>query len=266
MGAEWIDGLIQQGVEIPDEIKSDPTIQNYGSIQDLMKGHIETKALVGRKGVIVPGKDAKPEEWDAFYSGLGRPKTPDEYQMSQVKMPEGFPEIKPESLGEFKQIAHKLGMNPQQVDGLWKWYAESNGKMFQQMQESQAEALKTTEEALRKDFGEKYDANLQLAQKVGKYAFGEDFEAFAQQHGNNPSVIKALVKLGAQLGEDAFVTEGQGAGLNKTPEEAQAEINRIMGDKDHAYHKNGPGHKEAVEHVTKLFNIVYGAEDAEAKS
>lgn len=266
MGAEWIDSLVQGGVEIPDEIKNDPTIQNYGSIQDLMKGHIETKALVGRKGVIVPGKDAKPEEWDAFHTALGRPKTADEYQISQVKMPEGFPDFNPDGIKEFKAVAHKLGMTPQMVDGLWNWYAQSNGQAFSKMQEAQAEAAKATEETLRKDFGDKYDATLALAQKTGKLAFGDDFEAFAQQHGNNPVVIKALAKLGAQLGEDAFVIEGTGSGLNKTPEEAQAEINRIMGDKDHAYHKSGPGHKEAVEHVTKLFNIVYGGEDAEAKS
>lgn len=260
MGAEWLDSLTEQGVQIDDAIKNDPTIQNYGSIQDLMKGHIETKALVGRKGVIVPGKDAKPEEWDAYYTALGRPKTADEYQMSTVKMPEGFPEMDKNSIAEFRKTAHSLGMTPQQVDGLWKWYAGSNATAFQKMQEAQVNGMKETEANLRKELGDKYDAQLELAKKTGAYAFGDQFKAFAQKHGNDPAVIKALAKLGEQLGEDTL-NSGQAHGLAKTPEEAQAEIDRIMADQKHAYHVDGPEHAAAVEHVSKLYEIVYGGKD-----
>lgn len=254
MGAEWIDQL---GIEVDDSIKNDPTIQNYGSVQDLMKGHIETKAMVGRKGVLVPGKDAAPEEWDNFYTQLGRPKSPDEYQMSTVQMPEGYPEMDKNSIAEFRKQAHALGMNPQQVDGLWKWYAGSNAQAFQKMQESQANSMKETEAKMREELGDKYDATLSLAQKAGKYAFGEDFESFAEKHGNNPSVIKALAKIGSQLSEDQL-GEGQGAGMSKTPEEAQAEINSIMADPKHPYHNEGPEHQAAVDHVSKLYETVYG--------
>ena len=37
--------------------------------------------MLGKNKVPIPDENASPEEWDKFYEKLGRPKTPDEYNI-----------------------------------------------------------------------------------------------------------------------------------------------------------------------------------------
>ena len=53
MPAEWIQGLSDEAV------KADPSIQSFQNIDDLAKSYISTKALVGKKGVILPARCAR---------------------------------------------------------------------------------------------------------------------------------------------------------------------------------------------------------------
>ena len=62
--------------------------------------------------LTMPGKDATPEEWSAFYAQIGRPETPEGYELP---LPEGDD-------GTFaKQMApilHKHGVTAEQAKGL----------------------------------------------------------------------------------------------------------------------------------------------------
>ena len=77
---------------IPEELRGDPAIQNFKDVTDLTKGFLETKKLMGQKGLSRPEDNAGAEEWDAFYKAIGRPDAPEGYGLempADEKVPKG---------------------------------------------------------------------------------------------------------------------------------------------------------------------------------
>lgn len=84
--------------------------------------HEQAKML--GNAVRVPGKDAKPEEVEAFLDKLGRPAKADEYKFEMPKLPEAVP-YDSERANGFKSLAHKLGLTQAQAAALHDWAAEN---------------------------------------------------------------------------------------------------------------------------------------------
>ena len=85
----------------------------------------------------MPGKDATPEEWAAFYGQLGRPETPEGYELP---LPEGDDGA---FAKEMAPILHKHGVTAAQAKGLaddWNAMVQA-----QQAQAQAAEAAAATE-------------------------------------------------------------------------------------------------------------------------
>ncbi|MEY2689972.1 MAG: hypothetical protein RL375_4172 [Pseudomonadota bacterium] len=117
----------------------------------------------------MPGKDATPEEWAAFYGKLGRPESPDAYQ---IPVPDGDP-------GEFaKQVApmlHEAGLTQKQVDVLapkWNEFVAAQMAESEKAEAARIAALhsKNTAEAaeLKNEWGQKHDANMEFARRAAK--------------------------------------------------------------------------------------------------
>ena len=114
--------------------------------------------------LTMPGKDATPEDWSAFYAQIGRPETPEGYELP---LPEGDD-------GAFaKQMApvlHKHGVSAEQAKGL---AADWNAMVAAQVAELDAADVahaaamnsKNTAEAaaLKNEWGQAHDANMHFA-------------------------------------------------------------------------------------------------------
>ena len=90
---------------MPEELKSHPSLQKFNSPADLFKSYVSLESMLGKNKVPIPDENAPQEEWDKFYEKLGRPKTPDEYEikLDGVQANEEF-------LNNYKQWAHKAGL------------------------------------------------------------------------------------------------------------------------------------------------------------
>lgn len=117
--------------------------------------------------LTMPGKDATPEQWSAFYNQIGRPETPDGYELP---LPEGDD-------GAFaKQMApmlHKHGLTADQAKGLaGDWNSMVAGMQAEQVKAEQAAAqaqhVKNTAEAaeLKTEWGEKHTENMEFARRA----------------------------------------------------------------------------------------------------
>lgn len=246
---------------LPNELRENPSLARYKGVSDLASAYLSAEKLVGHEKIIVPGKDAKPEDYNALvFDRLGRPKAAEEYALPTVELPEDFPKPDEATLTSFKTEAHRLGLLPHQVAGLYQWQMQQQVGQFGQFRESQTKGYEATQKALRTEWGAAYPERVALAQKVLKLASGKDYDALAQSgFGNDPRVIRALANLGAKISEDQL-GEGTPRGLTQTPSEAQSEINRVMGDQKNPYFEpNHPEHKAAVEKMQSLFRLVQGA-------
>ena len=173
----------------------------------------------------MPAKDASPEDWAAFYSQIGRPETPEGYELP---LPEG-------DTGEFaKQMApilHKNGVTAEQAKGL---AADWNAMVAAQTAEMEAADVaavaamnsKNTAEAvaLKNEWGQAHEANMHFA-KLAVQQFmpsdkaGDVIAAIESKLGYK-ATIEFLHGIGKGLGEHDAA--GMGAN-NSAPAKTLAE-------------------------------------------
>ncbi|HLO63297.1 MAG TPA: hypothetical protein VK165_10085 [Azonexus sp.] len=139
-------------------------------------------------------------------AGEGRPLTPAGYN---IAVPEGLQgEWNPaedKTLQDFLGKAHELGFSQGQIDLALNAYHENASLMVEG-------GLGLTPEQctaeLRKAWPDQqeYNARVRDAHRAAMAYAGADAEALMAKHGNDPALIKALAKVGSQLGEDRSIS------------------------------------------------------------
>lgn len=139
----------------------------------LAKSAREQEKLLGGM-VKLPGKDATPEERDAFLNKLGRPATADGYEFTPPKdLPADLP-YDAERASQLKTSLHALGLTKEQGAAIHDMYVKeiagfAGGAAEQQQAKIQQKAEQATE-ALVKRWGpldgDKAKANFEVAGRV----------------------------------------------------------------------------------------------------
>lgn len=251
-GASFADSL-------PEDIRGEAAFKDIKDLGGLAKGYLHAQKLIGHppeRLLTLPAGD-DPKEWDGIWSKLGRPESPEKYD---VKTPDGVKED-PAFKGNFLKQAHQNGLTTKQAKGLYDWYtaelasANAAGKTAAQAKLAEAEGK------LKTEWGAAYDQNLTLARQALEHYGDADLKAALNEGlGNDPRVIKVFAKLGKQLSEDGLVGKSSGAGAVASPAEAQQQINALKADKAFTQvylDKRAPGHAEAVERMTRLYAQAY---------
>ena len=246
---DWKAGLI-------DELKNDPSIAQIKDINSMAKSFIHAQRMVGANKVVIPGANATPDDWNAFFKAVGRPDAPEGYDLPGPKDEKaaGY-----EAYKQFRDTAHKAGLTNAQASSVLEFlvalgeseYSNADAAIRQQREQAAAD--------LRKEWGMAYDRNLAVANRLVQ-AFGGDEDsqkALAGAINNDPQVLKFCATIGAKLLEDNLLG-GVGGGTALSPAEAKAKVDGIMRDKQHPYHNaSTPGHAEAVREVQKLYEQMY---------
>jgi hypothetical protein len=111
----------------------------------------------------------------------------------------------------------------------------------------------TTE--LKTKWGAAFDSKVRFAQTASTHFGGPEFKEYLESTGlgNHPRIIEVFAKIGESLKEDTFVPGSLPPKVN-TPDQAQEEINKIMGDMNHPYWiETHASHNDAVEKLKKLY-------------
>lgn len=244
---------------ISEELRDNPTLKNFKDIDSLAAAHVNLKSHLGRDKIAKPVTE---DDWNDVYKFLGRPETPDEYEMA---LPDEIPDpikaqLNDETLGQFRQKAHELGLNSEQAKALVAWQAENLSSQFNAMQEQQGQSIEEGEKALREEWGRGYDQNVKFAQKAFEEYGGEELATLMDQSGlgNNPAVLKAFANIAkTTMPDKELVGAVEGAGRVLTPEEAQMEAKSIMANPAYTDRRH-PEHAGLVKKVQNLFEVAYG--------
>lgn len=250
---------------LPEEFRKEPSLQSFKDVASLAKSYVEAQKLIGAKRIALPGEKASDVEWEAFYNQIGRPDTFDKYEVPDVKMEEGLaPDAK--KLEAVKQHFHKLGLTTKQARGVMEYYMNSvneGAKGSKAASEAQAQAQI---QALRQEWGDKFDVNVDIARSVIKKFGGENHEEVlkfldSSGLGNNAQLVKLMHSIGASVMEDSARRGGGGSGLplNDASRAAQeievlktdADFQKALGDARHV------GHRAAVDRWTNLHKAAY---------
>jgi hypothetical protein len=248
---------------LPEEFRGEAALKDIKDLGALAKGYVHAQKLVGAKGVIIPGENAKPEEIEAFYTALGRPKAPAEYGFKDDGLPKDM--LGREGLVNAVQgIMHKAGVSKKAAEEIFNGYsAYMKAEMEKIGQNLAAEKTKRVE-AIKKEFGAEFDKNMAIARGVAKkFDPSGTLAKWLDEtgHGDHPDLIKAFLSIGKAIGPDQFITgDGRPAGTNVTQQEALEKIKTLKADAAWVkkyLNKGEPGHKEAVEEHQKLMEIAY---------
>ena len=202
--------------------------------EGLIKDRIALDALIGREKVPLPGKDATPEDMDRFYRALGRPETPESYDLADFKPPEGLPwdnSLQKVMMEDF----HAAGLTNTQAAKIVSAFANRQAEGLQKMQMQAQEARSEAEGALKAELGESYNGFVEMAGRAFEEAFGDNLQAVAEIQmpdgflfGDHPLIIKAFGNLGKKMAEHGFSGSKQSsATMSFSPEQAQAEIDKM---------------------------------------
>lgn len=232
---------------------------------EAIKSYAHLERLVGVDKIPIPGKDAKPEDWDVVYSRLGRPESPDKYDLGDFKPPEGL-EWSEDSQKAMLAEMHASGLSTGQAKRLIARYAEDAKARADSFRQKVAEHAQQSEAALRKAWGTAFEHNMDVANRAFKLAAGPHLEALNALRiadgtfiANNPLMVQAFANLGKMMEEHKMIGDGQRSPV-MDPESAKAEIARMHGDPQQMKVLNDKSHPEYAQAVAKrdrLYQMAY---------
>ena len=217
--------------QIPEDIAGHRSLEHIQDVGALAKSYVNAQQMIGADKLAIPGKYATDEDWAEVDRRLGRPDTPEGYQLEN-NLPEGF-EPDESALQGFQQAAHEIGLRPGQAQKLLDWYNNEMGQSAS-MEEGQYEAIQAQTEAdFRREYGAAYEDNIEnvsgLIAEFGNDEMTEMMLADGTRLGDNPDFIRMNVAISnfinEKIGEDTL--EGVKASNAMVPNDIKAEIAAI---------------------------------------
>jgi len=136
--------------------------KGWESPLDLVRQFRDLEAMVGPDQVRMPGADATPEEINAFWSRMGRPETPDGYNIAPGDSASGYDSMLADW---FRDAAHAVHMPADMAESLHDRFreqaAEASAGYWQQAEQERQES----EAVLRHEWGRGFDARIEDAQR-----------------------------------------------------------------------------------------------------
>lgn len=239
------------------DVKEDPSLkvflQDDGSYNyaNLMKSYVHAQRKMGEKGVHLPTDASSDEDWQNFYN-MVRPAELDKYELKN-SVEEGEP-IDESLFNGFREVAHKSGMAPKQAQSVLDWFNNTISESQKQSATQSAEAYEKEAGALKAEWGDAFDRQMNLAQRAVQEFADEPTLKFLKDSGldQNVTLIRLFNKIGHGLMEDKFDQESHGT-FGVTKDEAERKMAAIQGDPSHPYwNADHAQHRFAVEEMQKL--------------
>lgn len=249
------DGAIQEaGAQVDwkemlsEDTRASKSIESVKSLDDLVKSYEHTKSLVGRKV-----EDMDPEQISAVYNKLGRPETPEGYEIEAGQNDDA------DIMDWYKQAAFEAGLPKEGTQSFLNKYKEFEASAL----EKRAEAAKLQNQVwvddIKKELGPAFERDIGLAQRAVREHGGDELAEVLEKAGvsNHPLVVKAFINAGKNLTEDNFISSGHKSGI-MSPAEAREKINTMRADPvtmKHYQDSASPRFKEIRKEFDNLYAV-----------
>jgi hypothetical protein len=190
-------------------------------------------------------------ELDMFYSKIGRPKEPGEYEL-----PVSDSSSK-DMVDWAKPVFHEAGLNKAQAKVITEKWNEYAATMVEN-QKTMAQNKAAQENAeLKKEWGQAYEQELGKAKNAAK-ALGikpEQIDALEGSLGF-ANLMKMMSNIGSRIGEDKFVGGDSSFSGPLTPSLAKTKIKQLQADKEWTG-KYLSGNVQAKAEMERLMQMAY---------
>lgn len=254
-GKSWLDGL-------PEELRDNPTLKRYATAEDSARALISAAGRLGappEELIRLPKPDDQ-AGMEKLWNSVGRPDKVDGY--GDIKLPEGSPMDK-EALQGFLASMHKAGpFTKSQAEAAAKWYGDFGAAQVKAATDSFAAAQAEGKRALQGEWGAAYPQKVDAAASAALRFGGADLQKFVNESGmgDDPRFLKAWAAVADALGEAAAAPHergrdgGRGGALS--PEEASAELAKMVGDEKINTALMDPNHAQHEHFVQRRLELI----------
>lgn len=236
---------------LPEDLRGEPSLRHFTDPAALAKSYVHAQRMIGADKIPLPGKSATEEDWANVWAKLGRPQSPDEYQIQF----EGQA-LADSELESFRKSAFEAGLNNRQVDRMARFLEETVTSANASRSEMAEKAVYEAEQELRQEFGQAFEQRMALAYNAAKQLLGdadmldEVQLADGRMLGDHPQVVRMFAKLAEQIGEDQLL--GEASELIMTPQEATQRIAEMTRRDSPYWDRLHPEHDTYVAEVLRL--------------
>ncbi len=237
-------------------------LKKYDSVDALARGYMNAFDLVSRDKIPMP---KTPDEWQEVYNRLGRPEDAQGYELQILEtLPPPVQEMMNRNLDWFRSTAYDLGLNADQATKLYDAYSNFLQDELRISSDQIEDEMRTTEDEIRREYGQEYETKMTLANRAIDEIGGESLINLFEQNGmgRHPLVVKAFIKMGEMMAEEAGLDKGDG-GEGPDYTSIEDEISSIKADPAYL-DGNDPRHNGLVRKMQQLMNRLH-PEPAESR-
>lgn len=247
---------------IPEEIRNEGVFANFKDVGDLARSYVSAAKMVGMdKNSLLPiPRDDSEEAWNAVYEKLGRPESPDKYNIEQYRSFVGDED----SFKRNIEAMHKAGMNQKQVDAVLGTFFSDVKQTLEQSEAAQKETFLQWEDQIKQEYGKAKDEKLNAAVNLLEKAGGDELVKLVEENPHvfkNPAFVKFAVAMAEKTGEgQTILANGSTISGAISPADAMQQINALRLDPNFqkAYTDNShPQHDYYVKQMERLFSFAY---------
>jgi len=207
--------------------------------------HLAMRALEMRQklatAIVLPGKDAKPEDVATFRKALGVPETIEGYKFPEIPA-ENLTDAVKQSRADWAKTFHEHNVPAPVAEALIaKVAAEAAAEAAAQVAADKAHAEKTTAE-LKAEWGADYDVNMTYANRAAVQLFDAKFDeakTIETKDGrfllDHPLMARLLAKVGREMAEGGLggvLTDAQREGADAELKTVRAQMAEAQGKGD----------------------------------
>ena len=237
---------------ISEEYRADPNIEKFTEIDALAKSYINATKMIGQDKVAIPNNNSTEDQWNEVYAKLGRPESPDKYEIDAKSDVVPFDEG---AIKSFTEQSHRLGLNNKQAQGILEFYKNAMEGTAQQSKIDTETAQAQAEQQLRQEWGRDFEGKVKQAGALAKANINPEVLDMTLSNGirlgDHPEIIKGFAKIAEMMSEDKIVaTESENV---NTVADIESEISTIINDTNGPYWNKGhPDHDKMVQQVYTL--------------
>ena len=242
---------------LPDELRGEPSLQSFDSVDKLAKSYVHARKMIGADPdqMLQLPKEDDAEGWNSVYERLGRPNAPDGYDF---ELGDGE---QSDEVADFKNVAHELGLTNDQARNILGIYNQiSQNDMAQEDEQFEQMNVEYLQD-IQSEWGDSFNKNAELARRAFTDFASEELMDVLRETGlsNHPEMLKTFARIGQVLSEDNVLPGTRGAIGGMTPVHAQESIDSKMADKEfRSAYLDGthPNHDRAVQEMQRLHNAL----------
>jgi len=245
----WVagDGTFANHQMMPEDVRNVVLSKKWSNVADIVKSYRELESFIGghKSRLNIPDK-LDDSALNEIYSKLGRPDTPDKYQL-QAKVPEGM-QIDNQLVERFKKFAHAKNLTTTQFNDLVQFQLDVAAEAAKADEQARLKQIEEAAIALKQEWKDAYASNFSTAKHAAeKLGIMDELEKLGLA--DNPAVIRMLYKLGTKLSEDTLGVRTNAPAMSREEELKKLLASPEFNDKMH------PGNQAAFRRFLELHGL-----------